>query len=256
MPAEPSLTEFPRPNVAVDIAVLTVGPALSGEAADQHLSVVLQRATDSQLSLPGRFIREGRTVEQTVEEVLTQKLGLRPTRVRPDLLEVFSEPGRDPRGWTISIAYAVTLPAHEVSPSVGELAPVDATGKLVSGETLKYDHEQIVCVSVRRMQERYERAPDPDGLLAPPFTMSQLRRVHEIVLGEPLRKDTFNRRMKDRLAEARDRTGGPLIASETVGRPAQMFTYGSPAPAAVPFPLPRTDDPPARGPHRKPRIGD
>jgi hypothetical protein len=48
------------------------------------------------------------------------------------------------------------------------------------------------------MRARYESAPDPDGLLPAPFTLAQLRHVHEAVLGDKLRKDTFNRRMRER----------------------------------------------------------
>ena len=42
-------------------------------------------------------------------------------------------------------------------------------------------------------------APDPDVLLGAPFTLHQLRRVHEAVVGEDMHKDNFNRRMKDAL---------------------------------------------------------
>ena len=106
------LSDYPRPNVAVDIAVLTV--------LDGSLCVVIQRNPDSAgAALPGRFVRERRTVDETVREVLELKLGLSPDHVRPHLLAVFSDPDRDPRGWTISIAHAVALPA---APPAGVLA--------------------------------------------------------------------------------------------------------------------------------------
>lgn len=206
--------------------------------------------------LPGRFIRERRTAAQTVREVLEDKLGVSPAELPPlRLLQVFDDPDRDPRGWTLSIAYSLGLPEDDASTVRGDLLSVDRDGSVERPEQLSYDHADIVREAVARMRERYEAAPDPDGLLRPPVTLSQLRRLHEVVLGEPLRKDTFNRRMREHLAAALEETSAePLFTSDTVGRPAQMFTYTNPEPEAaplMPLSLPRVGD--ARGRPRRPR---
>lgn len=100
----------------------------------------------------------------------------------------------------------------------------------------------MVTTAVRRARRHYERSPDLlRRLLAPPSTLSQLRHVHEAVLGEPLKRDTFNRRMQPFLTPATDARGGSLV-SDTGGRPAQMFRPRSSKdrdPEAGPFPLPR-----------------
>ncbi len=259
-----SLDPYPKPNVAVDLAVMTVARAHETDRG-RSLCVVVLRATDNRVALPGRFIRKRQTIEQTVQAVLTQKLGIEPPGVRLRLLRVFDAPDRDPRGWTLSVAYSLGLPARLAAQLNGELSPVTPDGRLRSGEPLDYDHDEIVREAVTRLRLRYERAPDPDGLLEAPYTLSELRRLHEIVLGEPLRKDTFNRRMRERLNEATDRSGESLIASGSVGRPAQMFTPPAPSapeplaramPVEEQFPLPRTGSPGrGAGPHRKPRDG-
>lgn len=196
------LADHPRPNVAVDIAVLTV--------VDGQLHVVVQRDSDSgQLSLPGRFIRERRTVDQTVREVLELKLGLSPDHVRPHLLAVFSDPDRDPRGWTISIAHAVALAASALTDVVGELAPLDADGHLASGERLLYDHDEIIASATDNLRERYEDRPDPDSLLPEPYTLSDLRELHEAILGRRLMRDSFNRRVQPLLEPKVDGLGVP-----------------------------------------------
>ena len=253
--ASPSLSRFPRPNVAVDLALFTVVPT-SPEGEEDKLCVVVQRTADSDPALPGRFIRSRRTVEETIEDVVRLKLGLSPSRVRPSLLDVFSDPDRDPRGWTMSLAFSLALPYRQVHDVSGELAPLSRDGQLARGERLAYDHDHILRRALERLRERYESAPDPDGLLEPPFTLSELRRLHELVLGEPLRRDTFNRRMADSLTRATDPSGAPLLRSEYVGRPAQMFTFdsGDPPEPAVPYPLPRTtDSSPYRSPSKRPR---
>lgn len=225
-----ALSRYPRPNVAVDIAVLTVAPAtdissgVSGPTAGAgQLSVlVLHQDEEPYGVLPGRFIRPRQTVQETIADILELELGLDSPDIAPTLLRVFDDPHRDERGWTLSLAHAVTLPAERLSGSAADLVSVGPTGDLATGERLGYDHNQIVSAAVTVMRDRYELAPDPDGLLAGPFTLSELRHVHEAVLGERLRKDTFNRRMREQLEEVFESPGAPSLR-RSVGRPAQLF---------------------------------
>jgi 8-oxo-dGTP diphosphatase len=223
MPSAKSLDSFPRPNVAVDIAVLTVTPATDTLAGLGRLSVLVLRGDEEPRGvLPGRFIRPRRTIEETIREILKLKLDLDPGDISPTLLKVFDDPHRDERGWTLSLAHAVTLPAGRVLGSAAEMVPIDLSGDLATGEQLGFDHNEIVLEAVRVMRNRYETAPDPDGLLPGPFTLSELRRLHEAVLGERLRKDTFNRRMREQLEEVYDAPETPSLR-RSVGRPAQLF---------------------------------
>ncbi len=222
MPKAKSLSDFPRPNVAVDLAVLTVAPAADTLGPLGALSVLVLRDATGHGVLPGRFIRERRTIAETVREVIEMKLELDPGDFSPVLLRVFDDPHRDARGWALSIAHAVTLPAEHVAGTPAELVAVEPSGELVTGETIGYDHNEIVREAVAAIRERYEAAPDPDGLLEGPFTLSELRHVHEAVLGDRLRKDTFNRRMSEQLEPLYDERGEPLLR-RGVGRPAQLF---------------------------------
>ncbi|MGV9711634.1 NrtR DNA-binding winged helix domain-containing protein [Gordonia sp. NPDC003424] len=226
------LSDYPRPNVAVDIAVLTV--------VDRRVHVVTERS-DKGRSLPGRFIREGRTVEDTVGEVLELKLGLSPEHVHPHLLQVFSEPDRDPRGWTISIAHSVALPSDELAHVVGELEPLTPDGVLASGEHLLYDHDHIVAAATDSFRRRYEDQPDPDHLLRPPYTLTDLRELHEAVLGRRLMRDTFNRRVEPLLAPQVNDEGKPETRVGG-GRPARLFTPGGPPTATFGYRLPTADE--------------
>lgn len=211
------LTRYPHPHVAVDIAVLTVLPDARSLGV-----LVLTDSRTGRLVLPGRFIREGRTVEQTVDEVLLKKCDLAPRTVRPRLLAVFSDPSRDSRAWTMSVAHVVALPTGEVADRLGDFERVDLAGRLASRRTFAYDHADIVRAAATDLRDRYETVPDPEGLLDGPFTLSELRHVHESVLGERLSKDTFKRRMLRYLEEAVG-DGGVRQVRRTAGRPAQLY---------------------------------
>ena len=58
------------------------------------------------------------------------------------------------------------------------------------------------------MRASYELAPDPERLLAEPFTILQLRLMHEAVVGRPFQRDTFRRLMEPQLAGTGRTTAG------------------------------------------------
>lgn len=247
VPSPAALDAYPRPNVAVDLALFTLLPSAEGNHHDR-LGVVVLRGSDGTPTLPGRMVRERETIRETVKELVQEKLSHRPTaRWTLRMLDVFDDPDRDPRGWVWSVGYSVAISRHEadlLTPQAELLAirGSAARGTRSTSEKLSYDHDDIVSMAVRRMRRRYEKAPDPDGLLKAPYTLSQLRHAHEAVLGAPLKRDTFNRRMREFLEPAMSRSGEEMFTSETVGRPAQLFTPRRVAVREVsePFPLPRS----------------
>ena len=245
------LTSYPRPNVAVDLVLLTVGNLDADDERRPRLSVVVQRRADGRAVLPGRFVRERRTMIETAAEVLAEKLDIRPRRrLTMTMIDVYDDPSRDDRGWVVSVAYTAVLLQPEVSRLARdrvELMPLHgdaARGRRITPESLAYDHDHMVTTAVRRARRRYERSPDPLDLLRPPYTLSQLRHVHEAVLDTGLKRDTFNRRMLPFLEPALDSRGEEMLRTEAVGRPAQLYRRTSRTerdPEAGPFPLPRSN---------------
>jgi 8-oxo-dGTP diphosphatase len=224
MPKEADLTAYPRPNVAVDVAVLTALLRRTSDGGPGTLAVLVEDrdAAPPGRALPGRFLRERQTLTECVADVLRIKAGLEDVRVEPRLIKVFDDPTRDPRAWTLSLAHALVLPAQRLEGATGQLEGIALDGGLQSGESLLFDHDAIVREAAATMRERYELLPDPDSLLDDPFTIAQLRTVHEAVLGEHLLKDTFRRRMEPNLQPVIEPEGRPMLRSDG-GRPAQVY---------------------------------
>jgi 8-oxo-dGTP diphosphatase len=196
----------------------------------QLLVLVQERRDPGGRSLPGGFIRERWTVDQTVDDVLRRKVGIEPSeRYRPRLLRLFDDPDRDDRSWVISAAHSLSLPESELLDATGDLVPVGADGRLRGERRLLFDHDEIVTAAVEALRERYEIRyryvdihPDPDGFLPEPFTLRQLRRVHEAVVGAELHKDNFNRRMRE-YVEPLTRNGKVVVSDGLRGRPATLY---------------------------------
>lgn len=206
-----TLTDYPRPSVAVDTAVLTAG-------VDRPLGVLLVRQDDGRVAwaLPGTFLHEGERLAEAVLRSLDQKVGLR--GAAPRQLYVFDDPDRDDRGRVLSVAHVVVLPWDVVAPVLEgrpddlRLAPVSELPELT------FDHDPIVRMAVEAVRARHREQPDPEALLEQPFTMRELRHLHAAVAGvDRLQPDTFRRQMEPQLSDTgRTREG-------TVGRPAALY---------------------------------
>lgn len=222
------LEQFPRPGVTVDLAILTVsGPS---DTNPELRMLVQDRQDPVGRALPGAFVRERRTVAQTTQDVLTRKVGVAPSdRIHPRLLQVFDDPRRDDRTWAISVAHSISIRDAVLGDAIGDLVRVTSDGTLENEGPLLFDHDQIVETAVQALRERYEIRyryvdihPDPDGFLPEPFTLHQLRKVHEAVVGSELHKDNFNRRMKPFLEPVTHR--GKIVRSSSLrGRPGTLY---------------------------------
>ena len=224
MSAPSVLSRYPRPSVAVDVAVLTLLPPTAGRRTGSLAVLVEDIEGEDRRALPGRFLRQRQTVADCVTDALRVKAGLE-VQVRARLLRVFDDPDRDPRGWTLSLAHALVLPPARLQEATGTLVAISSDGSLGTGESLLFDHDEIVTEAALRVREQYELLPDPDGLLDRPFTMAELRTTHEAVLDASLLKDTFRRRMEPHLQPLLDADGDPVLRSDG-GRPAQVYVRG------------------------------
>ncbi|PZE62695.1 NUDIX hydrolase [Curtobacterium sp. MCBD17_021] len=174
------MVDYPHPSVAVDTAVMTV--------VDGELSVLqIRDVVDGDWRLPGTFVHEGERLADSVLRSLREKAGVE--GLAPRQLHVFDDPARDSRGWVLAVAHLDVVPAAAltIDEERARLVPVASTGSMV------HAHDDILEYAVAQLREDHRERPDPHGLLAEPFTMTELRRLHEAVLGMRLQPDTFRR---------------------------------------------------------------
>ena len=200
--SEKLLTDYPRPSVAVDTAVLTV--------KDGGLCIALVQ-NQTGWRLPGTFVHERETLAEAVLRSLRDKAHIE--GLRPRQLHVFDAPDRDNRGWVMSVAHLVVVP--EASVAHVNLTPVAEVQGVV------YDHRQIIEMAVDTLRTSYRAFADPERLLGPEFTLLELLRLHSAIAGERLGKDTFRRHMLGQLVETDAHQQG------VVGKPAKVFRHAA-----------------------------
>jgi 8-oxo-dGTP diphosphatase len=60
---------------------------------------------------------------------------------------------------------------------------------------LAFDHAEIIAMARRRLRTRFDESADAFGFLPRTFTLSEFRKVVEIVAGERLDRRRFRRRV-------------------------------------------------------------
>jgi len=198
--------DFPRPFTTVDVLIFTV--------IDDALKVLLvQRPGGADepfpalWALPGGFVDIDRDadLEACARRKLREKTGV----ASPYLEQLGSWGGaaRDPRGWSATHAYFALLPAEGVLLAKGanaaDVAWFGVDDPQLARKKLAFDHAAILRAGIERLRSKVEYTSLPAYLLAEPFTLPQLQRTYEIVLGRPVDKSGFRTRMlaADFLAE-------------------------------------------------------
>lgn len=195
-----ALSDYTRPSVTVDTAVLTVAPDTN------KLCVALVLTSDDLPCLPGTFIHEGESLEDAAKRALREKVGL--FDVSPVQLHVFDAPGRDPRGWVISVAHIAVVRFED---AVGiEFTPVN------QAEGLAYDHDLMLAKAVEKLRADYSEHPDPWNLLET-FTLRELREVHEAIDPNTPLRDSFRRLMQPMVVDTGEMSSG------SVGKPSRIW---------------------------------
>lgn len=129
--------EYPRPAVTVDMVVAT--------RERKPRVLLIRRKHDpfaGRWALPGGFVDEGETLPAAARRELREETQV--TAADIEQLHTFGDPGRDPRGWTISVAYLTRVDAEQVEPRAEDDAAEVGWHPLDDLPPLAFDHAQIL----------------------------------------------------------------------------------------------------------------
>jgi 8-oxo-dGTP diphosphatase len=208
--------EYKNPvTIVVDTVLLTII-----DSKLKVLAVTRQRDPfDGQNTLPGTYIREGESSKVSALRALKDKAGV--DNIYVEQLYTFDDIGRDPRGQFTSIVYLAVSDINKIHLSISEQTQnpqfVDVTTKL------GFDHNSIIDYAIGRLKSKLEYTNIVQSLLPAIFSLSELQRVYEIVLGQELDKRNF--RKKFLALDLLTLTGD--VRSGLRQRPAQLYRFKS-----------------------------
>ncbi|MCB7480081.1 NUDIX domain-containing protein [Christiangramia sediminis] len=128
---------------------VTVDSVVFCKVNDQFKVLLVQRKNDpfkDQWALPGGFVEEGENLETAAKRELLEETGVKVESMQQ--VQAFGEPGRDPRGHTISIAFLSRIFCEEHLKASDDAKdarwfPIEKLHTM----KLAFDHDEIINVA-------------------------------------------------------------------------------------------------------------
>ena len=207
--------EYPPVLVMVDAALFTFHE-------EQLLILLVKRSIHPDMgkwSLPGGFIdpAQDESLEDTANRKLVEKTGVEPPYLE-QLLTIGNE-SRDKRGWSVTACYTALIAHQKRAPGIGGVSDARwvTVGELENVD-LAFDHRIIVEQARERLRQKALYSMVPAYALPERFTLPELQRIHEVLIGKPLQKKSFRRRIEQ--ADLLLDTG---LKRQEGGRPAVLY---------------------------------
>ena len=201
---------------------MTVDPVLF-TYHEKSLKILLVRRSSEpeqgKWGLPGGIvdIDIDRDIEATAMRKLVEKTGVEPPYL--DQLVTIGDRDRDPRGWSVTVCYTALIAhqacaGHVSTVSDARWVEIEAALKM----KLAFDHHRIIGIARERQRQRALYSISSGYALAEEFTLAELQHLHELLIGKPIQKRSFRRRIEQ---------AGLLIDTgrkrQEGGRPAALY---------------------------------
>ncbi len=181
--------DYPRPALTVDCVVFGFD--------EGDLKVLLVRRDlepfRGKWALPGGFVQMDESLDDAARRELQEETGIE--KLYLEQLYTFGEPGRDPRGRVVTVAYyaLVKLTAHGVKAATD--AESAAWFPVADAPRLAFDHQEILETALARLKAKVRYQPIGFELLPVKFTLSELQHLYEVILEAPLDKRNFRKKI-------------------------------------------------------------
>lgn len=211
--------EYPKADNTTDAVVFAL------DAKGRTLRVLLiRRGRENEpyygyWALPGGFLIMDEDLDTCVRRELEEETGVKLSYL--EQLYTFGRPDRDPRGRVITTAYLALVRPDEIIVEAADDADDFVWADIHSLPPMAFDHAEIIKKALDRLKSKILWQPIGMELLPDRFTLTELQQVYELVLGRPLDKRNFRRKiLKFGVLQPINRT-----TTRENGRPAQVYQF-------------------------------
>lgn len=202
-----------NPNVSVDCVVFGFD--------NEKLNVLLieQKMANKdkvQFALPGDLIVDDEGLDQAADRVLEEITHISGVFLRQ--FKAFGDPNRvsdikdldwlksyrqNPQARVITVAYLALVKMDDFQPEASSFAERVFWQELESLPSLAFDHNQILEEALDRLRDDFVNHRTGFELLPERFTLGQIQKLYEIILGKELDKRNFRKKiLKEKLVTA------------------------------------------------------
>lgn len=137
--------DFPRPALTVDVVIAT------RERSPRVLLIKRKHSPyRNKWALPGGFVDEGERLSEAAIRETYEETNVLLTEL--ELLHAAGDPGRDPRGWVVSIVYLARI--DDTAARAGDDAREAKWFRLDKLPPLAFDHAEILSRAAARLRDR------------------------------------------------------------------------------------------------------
>lgn len=188
----PYIYDYPMADNTVDAVVFGIGPdKMFPDRSELHILLIERRdyPFKGHWALPGGYLEEDETLDQAVLRELKEETSVELTWM--EQLYTFGDPGRDPRGRVISTAYLAVVQTADVTVEAGDDAAKAQWFPISKLPKLAFDHDKIIKMGLQRLRSKVRWQPVGINLLPETFTLTELQKVYETILGRKLDRRNF-----------------------------------------------------------------
>ena len=210
--------DYPHPAVTVDIVIFTID-------SDDFKVLLIQRDNEpfeGMWALPGGFVGPDESLRRAAWRELKEETGVNAAFL--EQLGAFGHPDRDPRERVITVAYYALIPSDRLEIQAASDAREARLFSMFDLPELAFDHAKILRRAHQRVKDKVDEPLFALQLVTETFTLTELQRVHAVILGRPVDKRNFRKRVQglDLLEPTGEqRRGGPH-------RPAKLYRVKDP----------------------------
>ena len=260
------MEDYDRPSVTTDVAAFMMRKEESDgfrKDPSPKLSILLVKRGGHPFkdhwALPGGFYQKGETVEECALREIEEETSVKPVSLFP--IGVFSDVGRDPRGWIISNAFVCIISEEEVNTVGGDDASdarwfdvwfdrdeggkcrleltcgdIKVTSSLIEKErrfgrtqfetldngSFAFDHAKIVATALSSLRDHAKNFDLIFDFLPELFTLTALQRVQETIMNISILPANFRRKVADYVEET------DIYETGAGHRPAKLYRRRDP----------------------------
>ncbi len=175
---------------------LTVDCCIFGFENNNLKILLVQHASGrskGQWALPGEFVLKDRNLKEVPHHVLQRLTGLE--NIFVEQLGTFGRLDRVDYARVITIAYYALISPQKYTLKVGADALDVAWVNISEVGNLIYDHNEIMDYAIVKLRDRIRTYPIGFELLPEKFTLTQIQKLYEAMLGHSLDTRNFRRKM-------------------------------------------------------------
>lgn len=205
---------MPLPDSSQYIPHLAFDSVVFGFSKGKLKILLMEYHATGWLALPGGFVKRDEDLENAVKRGLQERTGLEDVyleqfhtfgtidRFQPEVMKsiLLASGAEVPENyWMLdrffSIGYYALLDHEKVTLTPDILSDSIAWYEVDQLPDLIFDHNKIVQKALQTLRENLDRKLIGGNLLPERFTMNELQAVYEAILGEKLRRTSFQRKM-------------------------------------------------------------